>query len=69
MTADRGGGGILEPEARAKAIRDVMALLDTTIPAVPLHTQFIALATRKGIEYKLRRDEQTLAMSATPAQP
>jgi peptide/nickel transport system substrate-binding protein len=60
---------ILEPEPRAAAIRGVMALLDTTIPAVPLHTQYIILATRKGIDYRLRRDEQTLAMGATPARP
>ena len=58
---------LTDPAPRQKAIEDVMALLDTKLPAVPLHTQFILMGARRSIDYKLRRDEATLAMGATPA--
>ena len=58
---------LTDPGPRQKAIEDVMALLDAKLPAIPLHTQFILMGTRKAIDYKLRRDEATLAMGASPA--
>lgn len=58
---------ILDLPARQKGIEEVMALVDREVPAVPLHTQFAIVGTKRSIDYRLRRDEQTLAMSATPA--
>jgi peptide/nickel transport system substrate-binding protein len=34
---------------------------------IPLHTQFTIFATSKGLIYKPRADEQTLAQNARPA--
>lgn len=60
---------ITELGPRQKAIEDVMTLLDAKLPDIPLHTQFILMGARKSIDYKLRRDEATLAMGASPVRP
>lgn len=59
MTIDDAEREKLEQKALAIAMNDVAV--------IPLHVQFTIVATRKGLTYTPRADEQTLAVNAKPA--
>ena len=59
---------IMDNAKRAKAMQKVAEQVIVHEQAmIPLHTQFTIAATRKGLVYAPRVDEQTLAMNAKPA--
>ncbi len=51
---------------REKLLQKAMAIAMDDLGVIPLHAQFTMVATRKGITYIPRADEQTRAMSARP---
>ena len=57
----------VDPDKRAKLLQQASAMALAQMPSVPLHFESSIWAFRKGIAYQGRRDQYTLAMSATPA--
>lgn len=56
-----------DPRKREKMLQDIAATVQGEAAFVPLYFQSLAWATRKNIAFKARRDERTLAMSASLA--
>jgi len=52
--------------AREKMLQEAMAAVINDYALIPLHAQSVVIASRKGITYIPRADEQTLAMNAKP---
>jgi peptide/nickel transport system substrate-binding protein len=59
--------GIQEFDAkiREKKLQDASSMIQSDYAYVPLYHQSLAWASRKGVKFKARLDEQTLAMSAS----
>ena len=57
----------LDPEVRAKKMRDAMAYIVDKMVGIPLHTQYVIVGTRKGLVATPRVDENTTAMAVRPA--
>jgi peptide/nickel transport system substrate-binding protein len=56
-----------DPKKREKMLQDAATLIYNDTAFVPLYWQSLAWASRKGVNFKARRDERTLAMSASIA--
>lgn len=56
-----------DPKKREVMLQDAAARIHDDAAFIPLYFQSVAWATRKGINFKARRDERTLAISATIA--
>ena len=56
-----------DPKKREKMLQDVATMISNDAAFIPLYWQSLAWATRKGINFKARRDERTLAISASIA--
>jgi|SaaInl4_135m_RNA_FD_contig_31_225682_length_2922_multi_11_in_0_out_0_2 peptide/nickel transport system substrate-binding protein len=57
----------LDPEVRAKKMRDAMAYIVDKMVGIPMHTQYVIIGTRKGLVATPRVDENTIAMAIRPA--
>jgi len=57
---------IVDATKREKALKKAMAMAMNDYGIIPLHTQFTIFATRKGLTYKPRADEQTMAQNTRP---
>ena len=58
----------LDAEERHAIQREAMAMAMQDIALIPVHYQSVIVATRKGLSYQTRADEETLAMEATLAE-
>jgi len=56
-----------ELEPRRHALQRAMRIAMEDVAVIPLYVQHSAIAVRRGIEYRVRDDEKTLAMQARPA--
>ncbi len=56
-----------DPKKREKMLQDTATMISSDAAFIPLYWQSLAWATRKGINFKARRDERTLAISASIA--
>jgi peptide/nickel transport system substrate-binding protein len=54
---------------REGILKAAMAAAMEAYNPIPLYTQFALTAARKGVQYTVRADDQTLAMNARPANP
>lgn len=61
------GRGTVDIAQREKLLQKAMAIAVGDLALIPLHIQFTAQATRKGIIWPPRADEGTRVMSAKPA--
>jgi len=50
--------------ARRQALQHAMRIVMEDVAVIPLCVQHSAIAVRRGIEYRVRDDEKTLAMQA-----
>ena len=57
----------LDDAAREKLLQQAMQVAMEDVAVIPLHTQKNVWATRRGLVYEPRVDEQTLATSVSPA--
>ena len=57
----------LDDKAREKMLQDAMKMAMDDVAIIPLHTQKSVWATRRGLTYTPRLDEQTLAGEVRPA--
>ncbi|NJL59984.1 MAG: ABC transporter substrate-binding protein [Desulfobacteraceae bacterium] len=55
-----------DKDAREKMLREAMATVINDYAIIPLYAQSVVVASKKGIVYIPRSDEQTLAMNARP---
>jgi peptide/nickel transport system substrate-binding protein len=58
----------LDDGAREKIVQEAMALAMDDVPVIMLHLQKNIWATRKGLVYEPRVDEETRAMSVKAVQ-
>jgi len=56
----------VDKSQREKLLQKAMAIAMDDLGVIPLHAQFTIVATRKGITYTPRADEQTRAIEAKP---
>jgi peptide/nickel transport system substrate-binding protein len=59
--------GTLDDAAREKLMQEAMKLAMDDVAVIPLHTQKSVWATRRGLAYTPRLDEETLATGVRPA--
>ncbi len=57
---------IVDEAAREKMLQKAMAVAINDYGTIPLHAQSVIVATKEGIRYVPRADEDTLAMNARP---
>jgi len=57
----------MDDGAREKIVQDAMRMAMHDVPVIQLHLQKNIWATRKGLSYEARVDEQTEAMGVQPA--
>jgi len=60
--------GIMDDGLREKAVQDAMRKAMADVPVIQLHLQKNIWATRKGLRYEARVDEETLAAGVKPVQ-